>query len=82
MWKTQKHMNQKIELSRGDLETINGGGEWAGIGYLWSGGGAAFGVVAGVAAAFAVAPAIVGVAIIAGAAFGAAGGMVLIADGM
>lgn len=68
------------DLTEHEMAEIAGGGEWAGIGYLWSGGGAAFGVVAGVAAAFAVAPAIIGVAIIAGAAFAASGGLLLLLD--
>lgn len=68
------------ELNEMEMSQISGGGEWAGIGWLWSGGGAALGVVAGIAASIAVAPVIVGVAVIAGAAFAASGAMVLILD--
>lgn len=69
-----------VELTESEMTQIQGGGEWAGIGYLWTGGAGALGVVAGVAAAFAVAPAIVAVAVIAGAAFAASGTMVLMLD--
>jgi len=68
------------ELTENELTEITGGGEWAGIGWLWSGGGATLGVAAGIAASFAAAPVIVGVAVIAGAAFVASGAMVLILD--
>lgn len=68
------------ELNEMEMSQISGGGEWAGVGWLWTGGGAAFGVAAGVAAALAVAPVIVSVAVIAGAAFAASGAMVLILD--
>lgn len=69
-----------VEMTNEELAATVGGGEWAGIGYLWSGGAGAFGVVAGVAAAFSVAPALIGVAVIAGAAFAASSAMVLIMD--
>ena len=68
------------ELTEIEMAHVSGGGEWAGIGWLWSGGAAAFGIVAGIAASIAVAPVIVGVAVIAGAAFAASGAMVLIMD--
>ena len=63
-----------------EMSKVQGGGEWAGVGWAWTGGSAAFGAVAAIGGAFAAAPLLIGVAIIAGAAFGAAGAMVLILD--
>lgn len=68
------------ELTPTQLQHVTGGGEWWGIGTLWSTGGAAFGVVAGIAAFVPVAAPIVAVAFIASLAFGAAGTMVLQMD--
>lgn len=71
---------QMSELTPSELQHITGGGEWWGIGTIWSIGGATLGIVAGVAGSLAVAPAIIIVAGIAGVAFAASGTMVLMMD--
>lgn len=71
---------QMSELTPSELQHVTGGGEWWGIGTLWSTGGAAFGVIAGIAAFVPVATPIVAVAFIASLAFGASGQLVLQLD--
>ncbi|HYC72766.1 MAG TPA: hypothetical protein VEB66_16260 [Opitutaceae bacterium] len=71
---------QMSELTPTQLQQISGGGEWWGVGTVWSIGGGTLGLVAGIAGSLAVAPAIVGFAVIAGAVFVASGSMVLMLD--
>lgn len=72
--------DQMSELTETQLQSISGGGEWWGVGTLWTIGGTTLGIVAGVAGTLAVAPAIVCFATIAGVAFFASGQMVLQMD--
>lgn len=75
-----KMKTQMTELTPTQLQQVTGGGEWWGIGTIWTIGGTTLGLVAGVAGSLACAPAIVIVATIAGVAFVASGQMVLQLD--
>jgi len=73
--------NQIIELNEAELEQIEGGTlSWGQLGMVWTAGGIALGVVAGVAGAIAVSPIIVIGATVLGGIYALGGAEMMYAD--